>query len=640
MALLVGARDGTSPATLLLLLVLYLISATLWIRGQYVESLLDPTGTHARVPKPLSGALLVAGVLMLTLAASRHLGGGWLDRHTGGVALAAMIGAYFGFGMLVADWREVQRGPGNPLAVELLLGSGLLAAVVGAASAGHWSFGPVLIAVSVLLLLPVGLQLASARAIERLTVADSRQRASLGFGGLAVFVLAVATASITTHSMLLAEVLVVLGLVVTAIASSTQADIAGIFVVLAVAGVTPYQAAVPGTFRPGQATDGAPTTGVLVALGDSYMSGEGASVYFRGTDEAAGDQCRRSPTSWAAQAGQQPPFTGVAFLACSGASTYNINDHQVATQPTPAAQRGEPATQLEQYQALQRTRAFTPSLVVLTIGGNDAGFGTIGEMCLAPHSCAARQAMWIDALPQVQAALEHTYDQVSSAFPRTPVLVVGYPDPIADSGDCGQLLLKKDERVFIKEFVKDLDATLRTALHGRPYFSYLDGSSTALGDAHLQLCDPLNEGQPGVNFMSLRSMRGDAEQRLNPQNWIHNSLHPNEKGHQAMLRVFEVWEAKHLAPGVAAPSRTAPAVAPGTAAVAATAHPCSIVSTAPNSCRAQGQAWALQQVGDALLRRGLPIGLLVVAGAWAASVSLFAWRRSCALSGGAAAQGR
>ena len=63
----------------------------------------------------------------------------------------------------------------------------------------------------------------------------------------------------------------------------------------------------------------------------------------------------------------------------------------------------------------------------------------------------------------------------------------------------------------------------------------------SLADAHLQLCDQDNDKRPGINFIGLRSVGGFAEQRFNPKNWYHNSLHPNERGHAAMLQVFEQW---------------------------------------------------------------------------------------------------
>jgi len=179
---------------------------------------------------------------------------------------------------------------------------------------------------------------------------------------------------------------VVLGLLVVALASSTQADIAVVLGVLALLGVTPLQAALPDALRPGGREH------VLVALGDSYMSGDGADIYYRGTDDGGRDMCRRSPTAWAAMAGQQRPFDGALFLACSGASTYNVRADP-SGRPRPSGQPGEDLPQLAQYRRLQEVDPFHPELVVLTVGGNDAGFATVGVMCLAPGNCNRRASL-------------------------------------------------------------------------------------------------------------------------------------------------------------------------------------------------------------------------------------------------------
>jgi hypothetical protein len=42
-------------------------------------------------------------------------------------------------------------------------------------------------------------------------------------------------------------------------------------------------------------------------------------------------------------------------------------------------------------------------------------------------------------------------------------------------------------------------------------FYYVNTTETALSDVHLQLCDPVNDGRPGLNFVGLRSVRGTAE---------------------------------------------------------------------------------------------------------------------------------
>jgi lysophospholipase L1-like esterase len=461
-----------------------------------------------------------------------------------------------------------------------------------------------------------------------------------------LFAAATTAAALWAHSLMLAAVFGVLGLFIVAIVSATQADIAAVFVVAAVLGITPFQAVVPAALEPwhhsraGGNDDAKVAKRVLVALGDSYLSGEGASVYYNGTDEAGGDQCRRSPTAWAALAGQLKPFTGLAFLACSGAGTDNVNSSGPMK-----TQTGEPGTQLNQYQTNQNPKSghpITPWLVVVTVGGNDAGFGSIGQMCLAPGSCADRwpSHLRLNNLSAVQNALARTYDQIGRTFPRTPVLVVGYPNPIADTPGpdhkCGQLTFTYAERKFVTKFVTKLDRTMQTAARNRPNLYYLDQSLTVLKDAHLQLCDPANNGQPGLNFIGLRSMRGTSEQRFNPQNWIHNSLHPNERGHLAILRAFEGWIAAH-------PHAKSRAVnyykhhgkpkdlAPARQAAIIVKPPCDIVSTSTNTCTRAGQTWALRQLGNAVMPAVLTLGLLAVGGAWAAGAALFGWRRQLAV---------
>jgi hypothetical protein len=162
----------------------------------------------------------------------------------------------------------------------------------------------------------------------------------------------------------------------------------------------------------------------------------------------------------------------------------------------------------------------------------------------------------------------------------------------------------------------------------------------ALAESHLQLCDPLNDGRPGLNFIGLRSVRGIAEQRFNPANWSHSSLHPNERGHAAMLRVFQTWLTEQspmqarrpvsdaakarLAAALDSQRQTPPDQANSVAL--SKAPQCDLFDASPDGCRPKGQRWAREQLGWMLLTKG-SIGLLAAAGAWAAAVALFAWRR-------------
>jgi hypothetical protein len=117
----------------------------------------------------------------------------------------------------------------------------------------------------------------------------------------------------------------------------------------------------------------------------------------------------------------------------------------------------------------------------------------------------------------------------------------------------------------------------------------------ALAVEHLQLCDPANNGHPGVNFISLESVNGLAEQRFNPVNWLHDSLHPNERGHQAMLDTFEAWMKDHPNPPVPPPGPASPGVTQGAAELPN--PPCSMTS-ATNSCQAVTRNWIFARILD------------------------------------------
>ena len=78
----------------------------------------------------------------------------------------------------------------------------------------------------------------------------------------------------------------------------------------------------------------------MVAMGDSFMSGEGAPTYFKGTNTKGKNQCRRAPTSYAARlvgshAAVVPDH--LVFLACSGAVAVNIYSGLKSRTTRPAA---------------------------------------------------------------------------------------------------------------------------------------------------------------------------------------------------------------------------------------------------------------------------------------------------------------
>lgn len=138
-----------------------------------------------------------------------------------------------------------------------------------------------------------------------------------------------------------------------------------------------------------------------VALGDSYSSGVGAGDYI-----SSSGSCDRSarafPEQWAGEA-SPATFTSVA---CSGATTANVTSGQV------------PALS-------SRT-----TLVSITVGGNDAGFSHVMEVCVleSDHSClsavSSAETFISKTLP---GRLGATLRAIRAHAPAARAVVLGYP---------------------------------------------------------------------------------------------------------------------------------------------------------------------------------------------------------------------
>lgn len=97
----------------------------------------------------------------------------------------------------------------------------------------------------------------------------------------------------------------------------------------------------------------------VVAIGDSYMSGEGAGTFYQETDRPGADLCHRASTAWPVRVTDalrsDPPAgydsVSLTFVACSGAQTMNVLPGESFSDPDqaarsqeqyPTAQGGEP----------------------------------------------------------------------------------------------------------------------------------------------------------------------------------------------------------------------------------------------------------------------------------------------------------
>lgn len=188
----------------------------------------------------------------------------------------------------------------------------------------------------------------------------------------------------------------------------------------------------------------------VVAMGDSYISGEGAGNYYGETDTNYGDHgwnaCRRSRNAWprkvvlpgtSSSVGQatdaHDPQIDFQSVACSGATTAG------ATTTTPWYWQNPPSSLTSFHEAADGrfgevsqlesgALSSNTTLVLLSIGGNDAGFADVMTDC-AETNCASsqREAAIQQDIDNVQPAIAALIGEIHSRAPNAAIVLVGYP---------------------------------------------------------------------------------------------------------------------------------------------------------------------------------------------------------------------
>lgn len=190
----------------------------------------------------------------------------------------------------------------------------------------------------------------------------------------------------------------------------------------------------------------------LAALGDSFSSGEGAGHY----DKRA-KKCHRSVDAWPRLlAENHPHITGSALIACSGARS--------------TALQGDQAGQPFQLQRLRDLRP-RPTLVTLTMGGNDVGFSRVLKTCISNKIQLCR-AVTDKAFADIRLnydTLIADYRAVRRAAPRATILVVGYPrlfpgyqEEVSENPLCTAWLVP-EVRTRLNELTTDLNHVIAAA---------------------------------------------------------------------------------------------------------------------------------------------------------------------------------
>ncbi|GAA1069669.1 SGNH/GDSL hydrolase family protein [Kitasatospora arboriphila] len=171
-------------------------------------------------------------------------------------------------------------------------------------------------------------------------------------------------------------------------------------------------AAAPLLLLPAAAPASAAPAARYAALGDSYAAGVGAGAY-----DPVSAGCRRStrsyPELWRAANGP----ADFLFAACNGAATADVERDQVPRVPADT------------------------TLVTLTVGGNDLGFGDAVVACLQPlttdaHCDAALDESERRLREELPGRLDTLYRALDAKAPAARVVVTGYPHLLGTAATC------------------------------------------------------------------------------------------------------------------------------------------------------------------------------------------------------------
>jgi lysophospholipase L1-like esterase len=494
-------------------------------------------------------------------------------------------------GAFVSEWRYARAG--DPVRGPILLGLAfvLLAGALILLPTGGWLVGVLLLgAVSA----ELGTELYSA---DRLRQVERRQWAwaTLGIGLLAASAGLLMAGGAGWFAALV--VVTVVFVVVWMAASDSDSLVLVLIIALVLLAASAPRDADP---NPEQvAVRGKP---FFLVLGDSYISGEGADRFYKGTNTTQENpertnQCRRAPTAWPVLLTQSdlPNVPNrMLFLGCSGALA-----HQIRTKIWMTRKDGETTrhgeAELVEYQARRKELNLDqkPAFVLLSVGGNDAGFGSIGQACVGPGDCSELGDVFLDGLRTVEPKLDVTYRDVRRVVGAdVPVIVVPYPIPITESGACPNVFLSTNERHFVVRFVEQLDQVVKSAAE-RAGFYYMGPAELALKDAQNRLCEGAD--QPGLNFIGWNPKAGSLWDSLNPANWVHNSLHPNQAGHQAIFAAARKWFESHPTLHVPDPSGAPRRVVPTMASLFKFGSLKLCGNTTANSCDVKHRGWLYDQ---------------------------------------------
>lgn len=286
--------------------------------------------------------------------------------------------------------------------------------------------------------------------------------------------------------------------------------------------------------------------GAIVALGDSFSSGQGSDRYTRltNTQSPEGNTCRRSPVAYAELVGAQLNRT-VYNWACNGARIEHLE--RDGQKDDPAGEAQVPGSQPQLHNVGRSDFSHAPDdveLVLMSIGGNDVSFSKVVAACVLPSACDEAGDLFEAEVALIIEELRTAYGAVLDRFPSADVVILPYP-AYAGTTTCGAVSITKAELEFADRFIGRLNSAIFDVVTG---FGGRDGDRlhffTGMEAAYAgrRLC----EEPQAANHIRLVPTGGSVTQRLNPTTWHEATMHPNDLGHECTAKALTDFLAEHV----------------------------------------------------------------------------------------------
>ncbi|MDX5565797.1 SGNH/GDSL hydrolase family protein [Streptomyces sp. ID05-04B] len=181
---------------------------------------------------------------------------------------------------------------------------------------------------------------------------------------------------------------------------------------------------------------------MVVTMGDSYTSGEGAGSYSPESDRDHGKRtwnaCRRSANSWGRKLLLPGYSTPLGSLSDSHTTSVDFQNVTCSGATTSQLTTGDPnswgwmGNYHEKTQVDSGVLSPDTTLVMLTIGGNDGGnFTNAVKNCYVIGVCDRKD--YTGKIDQAVTDTETVIDEISNAAPNAQIVLMGYPHIVGES---------------------------------------------------------------------------------------------------------------------------------------------------------------------------------------------------------------